>query len=157
DTALDGAHRLAVGVPALEAGLDQRLPDLRELLEARAEQVDALPAGDLAVEIEPLGDLSEHDQLVGCDLAARDARYHRVGAAALDVGEKAVVGVLDGRVVEHVVVPRAGENRCDRRAADLAATAAPVARQQRIEALDAAELDDLEELAPGVGEVLAKV
>src|SRR5690606_4354612 len=143
DAALHGAHRLAVRVTALEAGVDQRLPDVRKLLDARAEQVDALPAGDLAVEIEALRDLAEHDQLVGRDLAARDARHDRVRAAALDVGEEAVVGVLDRRVLEHEVVPGAGEDRRDRRPADLAARAVAMAREQRLEALDALELDDL--------------
>src|SRR5262249_54047572 len=86
DAALDRAHRLAVRVAALEAGGDQPLPDLGELLDAGAEQVDALAAGDLGVQAVALGDLGDRDELIGRDLAGRDPRNHRVGAVALDVG-----------------------------------------------------------------------
>src|SRR3546814_9955623 len=48
DAGLHGAQRLAVGVARLHAGVDHPLPDGGELLEPGAEQVDALPAGDLA-------------------------------------------------------------------------------------------------------------
>src|SRR4051812_9692384 len=51
DTALHCAQRLAVGVSALEAGVDELLPDLGQLVHARAEQIDALAAGDLAVQV----------------------------------------------------------------------------------------------------------
>src|SRR4051812_22493312 len=50
DAGLNRAQRLAVGVARLEAGVDQLLPDQRQLLDARAEEVDALRAGDLGVE-----------------------------------------------------------------------------------------------------------
>ena len=60
---LDRAQRLAVGVPGLEAGVDQPPPDLRQLLDPRAEQVDALAAGDLGVQAEVAGNLADHDQL----------------------------------------------------------------------------------------------
>src|SRR6185436_5946173 len=50
DTGLHRAQRLAVGVAGLEAGVDQLLPDEWQLLQARAEEVDALRAGDLGVE-----------------------------------------------------------------------------------------------------------
>ena len=58
--------------------------------------VDALGAGNLGVQVVLLRDPAERLQLLGRDLAAGDARHHRVGAAALNVGEEAVVGVLDG-------------------------------------------------------------
>src|SRR6185437_591978 len=47
-----GFHRregLAVGVPGLEAGVDEPPPDRGQLLDPGAEQVDPLPAGDLGV------------------------------------------------------------------------------------------------------------
>src|SRR5262249_43639813 len=55
DAALHGAHRLAVRVAALEPRSDELLPDGRELLEPRAEQIDSLPARDLDVEVVLLG------------------------------------------------------------------------------------------------------
>ncbi len=94
DAALHRAQRLAVGVAALEAGGDQLLPDVGKLLHLRAEQIDALAAGDLRVQAVLLGDLPEGDQLVGRDLAAGHARHDRVQPAALHVGQEAVVGVL---------------------------------------------------------------
>src|SRR5437667_282125 len=157
DAALHRPHRLAVGVAALEAGVDERLPDVGQLLGARAEQVDPLPTRDLAVEVEALRHFAEDDQLLGRDLAARDARHDRVGTAALDVGEEAVVGVLDGRMVQDEVVPRARQDRSHRRSAHLAAAAGAVAREERVEALHAPELHDLEQLLAREGEVLAQV
>ena len=90
----DRAQRLAVGVPRFEAVGHELGPDRRQLLEPGAEHVDALAAGDLGVQPELLRDAAERDQLIGCDLAGREARHHRVRAVALDVGEKAIVGVL---------------------------------------------------------------
>ena len=58
DAALHGAQRLAVGVAALEAGVDQLFPDVGQVLHLRAEQVDPLPAGDLGVEVVLLGDVA---------------------------------------------------------------------------------------------------
>jgi hypothetical protein len=52
-------------VPALEAGRDERLPDVGELVDAGAEEIDALPAGDLAVEVEAARDLADGDELLG--------------------------------------------------------------------------------------------
>ena len=77
DAALDRAQRLAVGVTGFEARVDQAPPDLRQLLHPRAEQVDALPAGDFRVEPEVAGDLADDDELLRGDLAAGDARHHR--------------------------------------------------------------------------------
>src|SRR6476660_6482502 len=50
DARLHGTERLSVGVTGLEARGDELLPDVRKLLEPRAEHVHALPAGDLRVE-----------------------------------------------------------------------------------------------------------
>src|SRR6266481_3496794 len=54
----------------------ERIP--RQLLHARAEQVDALGAGDLGVQAELFRHLAQHDQLLRCDLAARHARHDGV-------------------------------------------------------------------------------
>ena len=48
--ALHGAQRLAVGMAGFEAGVDELVPDERQLVHLRAEQVDALAAGDLGVQ-----------------------------------------------------------------------------------------------------------
>ena len=40
---------------------------IRELVDAGPEQVDALAAGDLRVEVEVLGDLADGDELIGGD------------------------------------------------------------------------------------------
>lgn len=50
DARLHGAQRLAVGLPRLHADVDEALPDRGRLLDAGAEEVDALAAGDLDVE-----------------------------------------------------------------------------------------------------------
>ena len=157
DAALDRAQGFAVGVPALEARVDQLLPDVRQLPEPGAEHIDPLAAGDLGVEAVLLRDLAQPDQPVGRDLAARDARHHRVGALALDVGEEAIVGVLQrvGRLQDHLVVD-AGEDRGRRRLADLAALAAAVRGDQRLEGADALHPHQIEELLARVVEVLAQ-
>ena len=132
DAGLHRAEGLAVGVPGLEPGVHQPPPDRGQLLHPRAEQVDALPAGDLRVEAEVAGDLAEDDELVRRDLAAGDPRHHRVGAVALDVGQEVVVGVLQRRLlaVEDVAVAEAGQDGGDRRLADVAAPAAAVPLDQ---------------------------
>src|ERR1019366_5239246 len=45
DAAFHGANRLGVGVAALEAGLEEIFPDVRQFLDGSAEQIDALAAG----------------------------------------------------------------------------------------------------------------
>ena len=61
---LHRAHRLAVGVAGLEAGIDQLAPDQRQLMHLRAQQIDALAAGDLGVEPIFLRDLADGDELL---------------------------------------------------------------------------------------------
>src|SRR5690606_21553056 len=56
---LHGAQALAVGVAGLETGLDQLGPDVRQLVQLGAEQVDALAAGDLGVEVVLPGHLAD--------------------------------------------------------------------------------------------------
>jgi len=61
-------------VAGFETGVEQRLPDGGQLVERRAEQVDALTAGDFAVEVKAFGDLADGDQSLRSDLAAGNAR-----------------------------------------------------------------------------------
>ena len=158
DARLHRAQRLAVGVAGLEAGVDEPPPDRGQLLHPGAEEVDPLAAGDLGVEVEVAGDLADHDELVGGDLAAGDARDDRVGAVALDVGEVGVVGVLQlaGVGVEHVAVELAGQDAGDRRLADVAAAAGAVRLDDVVEAAVAVHRDHVEELLAGEPEVLAQ-
>ena len=78
--------------------------------------------------------------------------------AALDVGEEAVVGVLERRVgwVEDALVPEARQDRRDGRLADLAAVPAAVRGDQGVERLDLLDHHDLIELLAAVREVLAE-
>ena len=101
----------------------------------------------------------ERDQLVGRDLAAGHARHDRVGAVALDVGEEAIVGVLQRQVllVEHVLVPGRREDRRHRRLADLAAAPAAVARESSSNVFELVEPHQVIELLARVREVLAEV
>jgi hypothetical protein len=78
----------------LHATVDQSPPDLGQLVDARAEHVDPQAAGDLGVQTEVAGDLTDQDQLLGGDVAAGHARRHRIAAVALDVRQEVVVGVL---------------------------------------------------------------
>ncbi|MNF78705.1 hypothetical protein D3C84_608980 [compost metagenome] len=124
-----------------------------------AEQVDALAAGDLGVEVVFLRHRAEGDQLVRGDLAAGDARHHRVGAVLLHVGHEGVVGVLQRHQqrVGDRLVPAGGEDRADRRLADVATgVAAAVLGQQFLEADHPLHPHDGIQLLTGVGEVLAE-
>src|SRR5699024_9221850 len=125
------AHRLAVGVPGLEPVGDQASPDVRELVDPCTEHVDALPAGDLRVQAEVLGDLTDGEQAVRGDLPAGDAWHHRVGAVPLHVGQHVVVGVLQGGLlaVEDVPVAQGGQDGGDHRSADVTATVRPRGRR----------------------------
>ena len=118
DAALHVAQRLAVGLPGLEAGVDEHLPDLGELVEAGAEQVDALAARDLRVQAEVGRDLGDDRELLRRDLAGGDAGDHRVGAVLLHVRHRAVVRVLQAAAaaVEDVRAVLGREDGADRRA-----------------------------------------
>ena len=59
DARLHRPQRLAVGMPRLEAGVDESPPDRRQLLDACAEHVDALSAGDLRIKVEVTRDLAD--------------------------------------------------------------------------------------------------
>ena len=76
DTALHRPQRLAVRVPGFHPGVDEALPDLRQLFNAGAEQVDALTAGDFGVEAEIPGDFGDHHQLLRGDFTTGQPRHH---------------------------------------------------------------------------------
>mmetsp|Transcript_11762 Transcript_11762/g.29601 ORF Transcript_11762/g.29601 Transcript_11762/m.29601 type:complete len:808 (+) Transcript_11762:400-2823(+) len=158
DAALDGAQRLGVRVAALEAGVHELRPDVGQVALLRAEEVDALAARDLGVQPVFLAHLAQHSQLLRRDLAAGDSGHHGVGAAALDVGEVAVVGVLQLEVLllEHKLRVLAGQDAADGGLADLAAAAAAVLGQQRVVRGDALRLADVVQLLPREGQVLAQ-
>ena len=146
-------------MPALEAGRDQLFPDIRELMHLGTEEIDSLAAGDLGVEPVLLGDRSESDQLVGRDLAAGHPRHDAVETASLHVGQESVVGVLKGVVTgcRNALVPERSEDRRRCGLADLAAVTAAMVADQFLESANALDLDDLEQVLPGVLEMLAKI
>ncbi len=113
---------------ALEAGVDELLPDLRQVLHACAQKVDPLPARDLHIEVVFLGHRSECNEFVGRDLSTRNPGDDRIQPGALNIGQESVVRVLERFVLllEHEVVVHAGEDRRDGWLANLAAVAAPV-------------------------------
>lgn len=139
----------------LEPGSHQLLPNVRQLLQLRTEQVDALAAGDFGVQTVLFRHFSENDQFFGRDLAGRHARHYRVQAPALQIGQKAIVGVLNGRVIENVFVPQARQDRCDDGLAHFAAVALPVSLHHSIEAAVAFDFHHVEQLLAREGEVLA--
>ena len=155
--ALHGAQRLAVGVAGFEAGVDQLAPDQRQLVHLRAEQVDALAAGDLGVQAVLLRDRADGDEPFRRDLAARHARHDRIRAVLLHVGEEVVVGVLQRRValLQHELVPARGEDGRHRRLADVAAQAAAVLGDHVLEGLELADAHQVEQLLARVRKVLA--
>src|SRR6185437_5333794 len=157
-TAFDRAQRFAVGVAGFHSAFDEAQPDVGELVDGGAEHVDALAAGDFGVQPEVTGDLTDQDQLLGRDVAARDPRHHRVGAVALQVGQEVIVGVLQRRLltVEDVLGTGGGQDRGDGRLADVAAGPAAIPFDQSGEGAQAAGLDDLEQFGAGLGEVLAQ-
>ncbi len=120
DAALHGPQRLAVGVAAFEAGVDQLFPDVGQVLHASAEHVDPLPAGDLRVEAVFLGDAGDHRELLRRDLAAGHARHDGIQSAALHVRQEAVV-----RVLERLRAPAAG---CRRSTSSPGSTPRPACR-----------------------------
>src|SRR5699024_3954578 len=153
---------LAVGVTGFEAGIDQAPPDLGQLVQAGAEHADALGAVELQVQAVVLGHLSQHEQLLGGDLAGRHPGDHRVGAVLLDVGHHVVVGVLQRSQLladRAVQLPggraERGEDRCDHRPADRAAAPGAESGHDLGEGVLASVLDQLVQLSARHREVLA--
>ena len=159
DARLHGAQRLAVRVTGLEPGVHEARPDGGQLLDTGAEQIDALAAGDLGVEVEVASHLADDDEPLRRDLPAGDARDDRVRAVLLHVRHDVVVGVLQGGVlaVEDVLLIQAREDGRRDGTADVAPAATAVTGDQLAEGGDAADAHDVEQLRAGVGEVLAQV
>ena len=144
---------------ALEAGLHELRPNFGQLLEARAEQIDALAARNLGVKAVFLCNLPEHHELLRHDFAARNTRHDRVEPPPLNVREVAIVRVLERRVFalqDHLVV-QAREDARDGRLADLAAVARAVRADELLERAVALDLHDLEQLLAREREVLAEL
>src|SRR5574341_2196184 len=70
-----------------------------------------------------------------------------------------VVRVLQRRVLglEHHLVPARGEDRGDRRLADVAAASAAMLGDDLVEGSELAELDEMKQFLARMGEVLAEV
>src|SRR3954469_25210525 len=138
DTRLYRSEGLPIGVSRFEPGGDQLGPDVRQLLDTRAEKIDALRARDLAVQAMALRDFAQHDQFLRRDLAARHARHDRVRAVLLQIGEEVVVRVLQRSVLrfQDHLVPAGSEDRSDRRLANVAALAGSMDGNELIERAD---------------------
>ena len=143
----------------LETAVDQFPPDKRQLVNLRPEQVNPLTACDLGVEVVFLRDLPQRDQLVRRDLPCRDARHDGIRAVLLNVGQKAVVGVLQRcvRRRKHMVVPARRQDRRDGGLADIATQAPTVPLDQLVERGDAFPPDEVVQLLARVREMLAEV
>ena len=154
---LDRPQRFAVGMAAFKTGIDQKFPDVGQVLHLRAEQVDALGARNFGIQIIFLGDRPQGDQLFGRDFAPRNTGNHRVQAPPLHVRQKAVVGVLQRGVVENVVVPEARHDRRHGRLADFTSLPAAMLLDQFGERFVAFDFDNLEKFLARTREVLAQV
>ena len=119
-------------------GVGQLAPDSRQLFQPRAKQVDALAAGHFAVELVTFGDLPDGDQSVRRHFPCRHPRHHRIAPVLLDIGEIAVVGILQRQVrrLQQVLVPAGGQHRGHQRFADIAAVPLAVAANQLLEGMD---------------------
>src|SRR5450756_111687 len=60
-TAFNRSQCLAIGMAAFETGVNQFLPDLRQIAQHGAKQVDALATRDLGIEVIFFSYLSDHD------------------------------------------------------------------------------------------------
>src|SRR5690606_11856461 len=159
DTGFHRAYRFAIGVSGLETGIDQLLPDQRQLIDTRTEEVDALTASDLGVQLVFLRDLAEHDQFLRSNFSGGDARYDRVGAILLHIGEKGVVGILqaDMGLLQNIFIVDRGQNRCDGGLADFTTAPAAMFLQQLGKSLYLVNPGQVVQLLPAVFEVFANM
>ncbi|MND98740.1 hypothetical protein D3C80_911040 [compost metagenome] len=159
DAGFDGTQRFPVGVPGLKSGFDHRLPDLRQLLQRCAKQVDALTAGNFTVQLIALGDLPDGDQPVSADFTGRHARNNRIRAVFLNIGKIAVVGVLERQMrrFEQIFIPARRQNRPNQRFADFAAMPLPVAGNQLFKGVDAIDAHQVVNFLTRVSEVFADI
>src|SRR5215510_10002037 len=79
---------------AFKTNVEQSLPDVREILDLRPKQIDALPTCNLGIEAKLFRCFAQGDELVRRDFTTRDAWNDRVQAATLHVRQKAIIGIL---------------------------------------------------------------
>src|SRR5579872_6192339 len=154
DTAFYGAQRLAVGVTAFKTCLDQLFPDVRQIADMRAEQVDALTTRYLRIEIVFLRHLPQDDQLVRGDLPAGDPWNDGITSPLLDIGEITVIAILDRRLLDRRLAPQARHDAGHHRLAHLAAIPLAPAHQRLVISMYVMELDKIEKLLPRMVEML---
>ena len=140
-------------------GVGQLAPDSRQLFQPRAKQVDALAAGHFAVELITFGDLPDGDQPVRRHFPRRHPRHHRIGSVLLNVGEIAIVGILQRQVrrLQQVFVPAGGQHRGHQRFTNLAAVPLAVAANQLLEGMDMVDPHQVVDLLARPREMLADV
>src|SRR4029453_8804121 len=156
-----GLHRaqaLAVGLAGFEAGVNQFLPDVRQLLQAGTEHIDALATSDLGVQVVLFGDRCDDPETLGRDFTTGNARNHRVGAILLHVRQRAVVGVLQGTTagIQDVGGVLAGQDGGDGRLADIATGTRAVLGHDLLEGGQFQDADSVKQLLAGQADVLAQ-
>ncbi|CCJ75563.1 hypothetical protein BN135_627 [Cronobacter muytjensii 530] len=153
------AQRFAVGMAGFKARRHQLGPDSRELFKPRAEEVDALTAGDFAVEVITLRYLADGDKPVRRYFARRHARHDGIGAVFLNIGKVAIVSVLERQMrrFQQIFVPAGGEHRSHQRLADFAAVALTIAADELFKSADVVNARQVVDLLARVREVLADI
>ncbi|MNO44312.1 hypothetical protein D3C76_345510 [compost metagenome] len=146
-------------MPGFKTGFNQLGPDVRQLMQLRAKQVDTLATGDFGVEVVFLRHHTNRDQFVGGDLTTGDAWHHRICAVFLHVGHEGVVGVLQRhqRRVHDRLVPARRQDRAHRRLAHVATgVATAMLGQQFFESDHPFYPHQRIKLLAGIGEVFAQ-
>ena len=159
DAGFHRAQGFTVGVSGFKPGLHQRLPDRRQLFQSGAEKIDTLSAGNFAVQAVAFRNLPDGNQPVGSHFPCGHARHDGVCAVLLDVGEVAVVGILQRQVrrFQQILVPAGGEHRSHQRLADLASVPLSVAADKLVKGADMVDAHEVVNLLARVREVLADV
>ncbi len=159
DAGFHRAQRFPVGMSGLKPGLHQRLPDFRQLFERGAKQVNTLPAGNFAVKAIAFRDLADGDQPVGGHFTRRHPRDDGVRSVLLNIGEKAVVGVLQRQMrrFQQILVPAGSQYRSHQRLTDLAPVPLTVAADKLVEGADMVDAHQVVNLLTRVREVFADI
>ena len=107
-----GSQRLAICVAAFKPCFDQLFPDHGKFVEVRTEQVDALAAGNLGIQIIFFSDPADGHQLIRGDFSSGNPGYNGIGPAFLNVGQEPVVAVLCGIIsfLQDHFIPKAGKD-----------------------------------------------
>ena len=145
---------------AFKSRINQLLPDRRQILHLRAEQVDSLTASDLRIEVVLASHHTQHDQLFRRDFSAWNTRHNGVRSIPLDVGHESIIAVLQRLMfgLQDVVVPEPRDDRRHRWLADFAAVTAISAVLQNVgERGEFFCLDDGEQFRPRIRKVLAQM